>query len=72
MEDLSIYNCYWAPNCTLEEVQSFLDGLNIFIRNGYTRGLIVAGDFNAKSPKWFSTFETMKGQMSGDFTASLI
>lgn len=45
------YSCYCIPNCTIQDFDLFLSGLEASIRNQTTQetDLIVAGDFNSHS-----------------------
>jgi len=49
VEDLTVYTCYWSPNTVFTLFVDSLDRLEGSIRQ-QTGTVIVAGDFNAKSP----------------------
>ncbi|KAF0692078.1 Uncharacterized protein FWK35_00036809, partial [Aphis craccivora] len=68
--DICIYSCYWSPNTDFDRFEDFLSRLEKSIR-GATVSVIVAGDFNAKSPVWGNPREDMKGQALVDRTSSL-
>lgn len=65
-----IYACYWSPNTEFTQFIDFLDRLEASIRiaNGM---VIVAGDFNAKSPEWGDHREDAKGRALADWAARL-
>jgi len=67
---VTIYACYWSPNTEFTQFIDFLDRLEASIRtaNGM---VIVAGDFNAKSPEWGDHREDAKGRALADWAASL-
>lgn len=70
IENTTIYACYWSPNTDYTLFVDFLDRLEGSIRN--KKGMvIVAGDFNAKSPAWGDHREDHKGKTLLDMTASL-
>lgn len=54
---ISVFACYWSPNTAVTMFIDFLDSLEAIIRakNGE---VIIAGDFNAKSPEWGITERT--------------
>jgi len=70
VEDLTVYTCYWSPNTVFTLFVDFLDRLEGSIRQ-QTGTVIVAGDFNAKSPVWGDHNEDPKGRALVDMTASL-
>lgn len=67
---VTLYACYWSPNTEFTQFIDFLDRLEASIRiaNGM---VIVAGDFNAKSPEWGDHREDAKGRALADWAASL-
>lgn len=66
----TIYACYWSPNTEYTLFVDFLDRLEGSIRTG--KGMVlVAGDFNAKSPAWGDHTEDPKGRVLMDMMASL-
>jgi len=64
-----LYSCYCSPNVSFLEFESFLDGLEDSIR-GAVGPVIVAGDFNSKSPEWGSPTEDRRGRAMADLLAS--
>jgi len=70
VEDITIYACYWSPNTAYTLFVDFLDRLEGSIRQQEPT-IIVAGDFNAKSPAWGDHSEEPKGRALGDMAASL-
>lgn len=50
-----IYSVYWSPNVTLASFANFLVRLETSIRESKAL-VLVAGDFNSKSPEWCSPF----------------
>ena len=66
-------SCYCTPNCSPFEFFAFLDEVERAIRevSGPSNGIVLAGDFNAKSPEWGSTMLDYKGQALGALIGSL-
>lgn len=70
VEEFTVYTCYWSPNTVFTLFVDFLDRLEGSIRQ-QTGTVIVAGDFNAKSPAWGDHNEEPKGRALVDMIASL-
>ncbi|XP_046603616.1 uncharacterized protein LOC124297064 [Neodiprion virginianus] len=67
---LTIFSCYFSPNVASGDFEAQLDSLEASIRT--TRGrIIVAGDFNAKSPSWGSSKLDARGQAVAELLARL-
>lgn len=67
-----IYTCYWPPVRNTAEYGlfvDFLDRLEASIRSA-SDPVIVAGDFNAKSPEWGDHRTDRNGRALSDFMAS--
>lgn len=62
-----IFSCYTSPNISLEQYTKFLDMLVSKIRIS-VKEVIVAGDFNAKSPEWGSPSEHRRGSGCQPYT----
>lgn len=71
--DLLVYSCYWRPGGPLNQFEGFLTNLECDIRARANPdvGVIVAGDFNAKSPSWGSDTCDARGQVLERFAASV-
>lgn len=69
-EGVRVYACYWSPNTDFAAFEDFLDRLEVSIKNAKTP-VLVAGDFNAKSPQWGDHREDAKGRALADWLASL-
>jgi len=65
------YSCYCTPNCTVQEFDLFLGGLEESIRNKPSTNLIVAGDFNSHSAEWGSATLDTRGSMLSDLISTL-
>lgn len=65
-----LYSCYIWPNIRFPEFEAFLAGLEASVR-GATGPVVIAGDFNAKSPEWGSIFEDCRGRALADMLAVL-
>jgi len=67
------YSCYCTPNCTTQEFDVFLSGLEESICNHITSdtALVVAGDFNSHSAEWGSANDDTRGRMLSEFTSAL-
>jgi len=70
VENLTVYACYWSPNTVYTLFVDFMDRLEGSIRQ-QEGTIIVAGDFNAKSPAWGDHTEEPKGRALLEMTASL-
>lgn len=53
ISDLRIYSCYLSPNATYDSFLKNLDELENSMRTAKGK-ILVAGDFNSKSPEWGS------------------
>jgi len=62
------YSCYCTPNCTIQEFNQFLCGLEISIR---TNDIIVGGDFNSFFVEWGSVSDDARGAKLSGFAAFL-
>lgn len=60
-QDWVLYNCYVSPNITLLAFRDYIDDVMQSIRNE-RRQVIVAGDLNAKSPRWGSVRRDARGE----------
>lgn len=67
------YSCYCTPNCTIHEFDSFLGGLEGFIRHLSIAGMnaVVAGDFNSHSAEWGSSTDDLRGFLLSGFASAL-
>lgn len=64
-------SCYFSPNRSLEEFHDFLNGLTSLTAMGKSRPVLVAGDFNAKSPEWGAPNWDRRGEELSDWAASV-
>jgi len=64
VEGIRVYACYWSPNTDFVAFTNFLDRLE-------DSPILIAGDFNAKSPEWGDHREDQKGRALADWAASL-
>jgi len=73
IDNTLFYSFYGSPNCTTDEYDAFLSGLEASIRSHPSRlaNLIVAGDFNAHSSGWGSTTNDERGALLSDQAATL-
>lgn len=70
VEDLTVYACYLSPNTVYTLFVDFLDRLEGSIRQQEAT-VIIAGDFNTKSPAWGENNKEPKGCALGDMAACL-
>ncbi|XP_060881919.1 uncharacterized protein LOC132953544 [Metopolophium dirhodum] len=64
------FSCYWTPNCTLQEFDNFLNGVEWAIWNSVDN-LLVAGDFNAHLSEWGSARDDARGSLLSGLASSL-
>lgn len=64
------YSCYWSPNTSLALFIGFLQELERSIKM-QKEEVVMAGDFNAKSPEWGEHREDHKGILLAEHAASL-
>lgn len=69
-EGIRVYACYWSPNTDFAAFENFLGRLEDSIRSAGIP-VLIAGDFNAKSPEWGDHREDEKGRALADWSASL-
>lgn len=71
-EDVYVVSVYASPNDKLYEFEAFLLELAIAIKpfNRKNQGVIIAGDFNARSPLWGSDSWCNRGRALHDFCTS--
>lgn len=71
--DTVFYSCYCTPNCTLQDFDIFLDGVERSISNlaAGNAKLVVASDFNAHSAEWGSTSDDARGTLLSGFASTL-
>lgn len=67
---LTIYSCYFSPNARMDEFRASLEQLGTEIARS-RKDVVVAGDFNAKSPAWGCLFEDNRGSFLADWAAAL-
>lgn len=67
---LRMYSCYCSPNASDADFGGFTRKLEDSIRSAGC-DVIVAGDFNSKSPEWGSPKEDKRGKWLADLAASL-
>lgn len=70
---LLVYSCYWSSGGSTEFFEAFLAELESDIRSRLCpdMDIIVAGDFNAKSPSWGSVATDARGRVLKRFAAAL-
>ncbi|XP_046736548.1 uncharacterized protein LOC124405569 [Diprion similis] len=65
-----VFSCYFSPNARIEDFERQLDELEAQARALGNR-ILIAGDFNAKSPLWGSERWDDRGRIVADFLARL-
>jgi hypothetical protein len=70
---VAFYSCYCTPNCSNDEFDTFLCGLEASIRNAQAASadIVVAGDFNAHFAEWGSASEDLRGALLSNFAAAI-
>ncbi|XP_046630010.1 uncharacterized protein LOC124310241 [Neodiprion virginianus] len=66
----SVFSCYFSPNTLRQALEMRLDGLEEAVRAAGCR-ILIAGDFNAKSPLWGSDRRDKRGEIVAKFLARL-
>ena len=66
LRECTIYGCYISPNTTIETSEAYLHELHTDMMR-HEMPLIIAGDFNAKSPMWSSPAEGRRGAILTDW-----
>ena len=71
VDECSIISCYCSPSRKLSEFLVYLDVLEGILTEVRTpgRGVIIAGDLNAKSPAWGGTKSDRRGNACMDLLA---
>lgn len=67
---LTMYMCYLSPNVTIEEYETSLQRLWFQVNEHRNDGLIIAGDFNAKSGEWGAPKENQRGCILAEWAAA--
>lgn len=70
IKGIRIYSCYWPPSLSWTEYTEVVRSIEDSIREASVP-VIVAGDFNAKSPDWCSPVEDYRGELLSETMASL-
>jgi len=72
MAEVRVSSCYYSPSKrhTIEDYKDYLSQLEESVRQGLTE-VIVAGDFNAHSPRWGSSNTCVKGEALTDMVDTL-
>lgn len=68
LSSVVIYSCYASPNITNGEFQTYLGKLGRSVIT-HKKGIVVAGDLNAKARLWGSRLEDERGRMLLDWMA---
>ncbi|XP_075232215.1 uncharacterized protein LOC142330656 [Lycorma delicatula] len=64
--DVVLISCYHSPNTTTEDFVGFLDALEKVVRQHRGRNILMAGDFNAKSPEFGGNVRNIRGNLLAD------
>lgn len=64
-----VCSCYFSPNSTTRDFEEALEKLADFRRTSL-KGMIIAGDFNAKAVEWGSPITDRRGQLVADWAAA--
>ncbi|XP_018574608.1 uncharacterized protein LOC108913532 [Anoplophora glabripennis] len=71
IQNTIIYSCYVSPNVTIGEYEEYMNKLAVDVINKGRSMVILAGDFNAKSPMWGETYEDARGKIFAELLSSL-
>lgn len=66
-----VFSCYFSPNRSLAEFEGYLERLSVEVRPFLPGVVIVAGDFNAKSPSWGCPRQDRRGRLLESWADSL-
>ncbi|XP_046621171.1 uncharacterized protein LOC124305634 [Neodiprion virginianus] len=69
---LAIVSVYISPNVPMQAFEAFMDDLDRVVRSAGDggRGVLVGGDFNARSPTWDPTGSNRRGELLERWAAS--
>ena len=70
IEGVRVYSCYFSPNILYDYFVTQLDDLDDSIRTARTE-ILVAGDFNSKSPEWGSGQLDRRGEVLSEMIARI-
>lgn len=64
-----VYSCYFSPNMDFNEFEEAINALGDSIRRSRHK-VIIGGDFNSKSPEWYSNTFDKRGNTVSEMIAS--
>lgn len=70
IEGVRVYSCYFSPNDDYDDFISQLDDLEESLRTAHGE-VLVAGDFNSKSPEWGSRKLDKRGEAVSEMIARM-
>ena len=68
IDNIRIYSCYFSPNDSIEKFKKELNELEISLKTT-RKELLIAGDFNGKSPEWGEHRADKRGDIVCEFVA---
>lgn len=69
LQQIIVHACYVSPNVTMTHFKTFLRNLESSIINQH-KGVVIMGDFNAKSRSWGSQKSDRRGKTLLEWTAT--
>lgn len=69
--DWCLICCYISPNIAMEEFRDKMDNIMNAAKEVKIKGVVIAGDVNAKSPMWGSPKSDARGDYIGDWASEL-
>lgn len=60
-KEINLISCYSSPNATQMEYEEMLNEISLVVSR-IKSGIVLCGDFNAKSPMWSSKIEDKRGR----------
>lgn len=70
--DYNIYSCYISPNVSKERAEfTLLELMKDLVARSDGKPCVITGDFNAKSPEWGGDRHDDRGQMLGEWIATM-
>lgn len=71
VDDIALISCYAPPSLEITEFLEMLDEIEELMLKANNKNIIVAGDFNARSPLWVLGKHNRKGTLLEEWTSQM-